>query len=403
MTTGLTALIRQPLWRRWTAASLLGRLPMTMSLLALILVGERATGSLAIGAQLAGVATATAGLAAPLRGRQLDRAGLRVGLRRAAVLTGCVLSAIAVAVQVDVATPLLYLLAAVLGGSFSALSGGFRALLVPVVSADDLPRANTLEAVFIEVAFVAGPSLAGLLAIVVGPVGVLLVMAMTAFASAAITGGLPDVAPSVDRATAPPWRTRGAPPIYLLALLVGACVGLLESALPARAEELGLSAAAAGPLLALTAAGSAVGGLFAAARRNQREHQVRWAVGLLVALGALLAGLAWTSAVLPLCVMLFVVGAPIAPLNALAALRLQDAISLARLGEGFAMFTAAIMVGAGIGQSITGQLLDVVGAQALLAGAAVVPLVAAAAIGIAVRRPQRPAPEVEPSPGWRRD
>ncbi|MPZ72207.1 MAG: hypothetical protein GEU74_03100 [Nitriliruptorales bacterium] len=389
MTTGLGALVQQPLWRRWAAASFLGRLPMTMTLLALILVGREATGSLAIGAQLAGVATATAGLAAPLRGRQLDQAGLRDGLRRAAFTTAGVLLVIAGAVHVSVPTVLLYVLAALLGGSFSALSGGFRALLVPVVSADDLPRANTLEAVFIEVAFVAGPSLAGIFALVVGPVGVLVLMAAAAVGSGIITGRLPSMTPHVGAAPAAPWRSRGAPPVYALALLIGACLGLLESALPARAEELGMAAAAAGPLLALTAAGSAVGGLFAATRRDQRHHQIRVAVALLVALGVLLVGLALADAVLPLGIMLFVVGAPIAPLNAVAALRLQDRISPARLGEGFAVFTAAIMVGAGIGQSITGQLLDTVGPQVLLVGSAAVPVVGAMVVSMAMLHRRR--------------
>ena len=98
MSTGLGALVRQPLWRRWTVAALLGRLPLTMNLLALVLVGERVSGSLAIGAQLAGVATITAGIAAPLRGRQLDRGGLRTGLRNAALLTAGVTLVLAAAV-----------------------------------------------------------------------------------------------------------------------------------------------------------------------------------------------------------------------------------------------------------------------------------------------------------------
>nr|MBA2577732.1 hypothetical protein [Euzebyaceae bacterium] len=83
MSTGLRDLARQRLWRRWTLASFLARLPGTMTLLALVLAGEEATGSLAVGAQLAGVATVVAGVAAPWRGRRLDRAELRGGLQRA--------------------------------------------------------------------------------------------------------------------------------------------------------------------------------------------------------------------------------------------------------------------------------------------------------------------------------
>ena len=397
MTTGLGALVRQPLWRRWTAASLLGRLPMTMTLLALVLVGKEVSGSVAVGAQLAGVATITAGLAAPLRGRQLDRGGLRRGLQRAAATTGVVLLGEAAAAVLGAPLAVFYVLAALQGIALAALSGGFRALLVPVVPPEDLPRANTLEAVFIEVAFVAGPSIAGVLALLVGPVGVLLAMAAAAFGSMLLTGGLPDVEPGLHDVAAAPWRTPGAAPVYLLAFAMGMSLGLLESAVPARAEALGMTAASAGPLLALVAVGSAIGGLFAAARRDHRRHQIRVAVALLFALGLLNLAVSAAGAIVPLGIALLLLGAPIAPLNALGAMRLQDTVPPTRLGEGFALYTAMILVGAGIGQSITGQALDDVGAQALLAGAAVIPAAAAVAITAMVLRGRRTTPLGRPA------
>ena len=386
----MSTLVRQPLWRRWTLASFFGRLPMTMTLLALVLVGDRVSGSLAVGAQLAGVATLTAGLSAPLRGRQLDRGGLREGLRNAGLLTAAVLLAQVVAVVASWPLAILYVLAAAEGVALAAMSGGYRALLVPVVSAEDLPRANTLEAVFIEVAFVAGPSLAGVLALLVGPVGVLVAMAAFAACSAALVMTLPAVPGGRDVEGAAPWRVPGAGAVYLLALVMGVTVGLLESALPARAEDLGMAAAAAGPLLALTAAGNAVGGLLAAVRHDHRRHQVRVGVALLVSFGLLLAALAASGNTLLLAVALFAAGVPIAPLNALGSLRLQDRLPARRLGEGFAVYTAMILVGAGIGNSTTGQLLDRVGAQALLFGCAIAPVIAAAGVTLVMlRRPQR--------------
>lgn len=391
MTTGLGDLVRQPLWRRWTITAFLGRLPMTMTLLALVLVGKEVSGSLAVGAQLAGVATVTAGIAAPLRGRQLDRGGLRVGLQRAAALTGVVLLAEAAAAVAGAPLAAFYVLAALQGIALAALSGGFRALLVPVVPPEHLARANTLEAVFIEVAFVAGPSIAGVVALLVGPVGVLLVMAAASFGSAFLTGGLPDVEPGEHGLAAAPWRAPGARPVYLLAFAMGMSLGLLESAVPARAEALGLTAASAGPLLALVAVGSAVGGLFAAVRRDHRRHQVRIAVALLFTLGLLNLAASAAPAVVPLTVALFLLGAPIAPLNALGAMRLQDVVPPTRLGEGFALYTAMILVGAGLGQSITGQALDNLGAQALLAAAGAVPAAAALAITVVVLRGRRAA------------
>lgn len=389
MFSSLRALAVQPLWRRWVLAALLGRLPLTMTLLALVLVGERVTGSLAVGAQLAGVATVTAGIAAPLRGRQLDRGGLRNGLRNAALVTAAVLVAQAAAVLAGVPLIVLYILAAALGAAFAALSGGFRALLIPIVAADDLQRANVVEAVLIEIAFIAGPSLAGILALLVGPVGVLLAMAAAAVTSALLIRTLPDVPGGIATGSIAPWRVPAAAPAYLLALSMGVAVGLLESALPSRATQLGMAAASAGPLLALTSAGSAVGGLVAVARRDHRHHQVRVAVALLLVFGAMALGLAATSTVLGAGLWLFALGLPIAPLNALGTLRIQDALPPSRLGEGFALYTAMILVGAGIGQSITGQLLGDFGPQTLLAGAGGLPAVAAVLVTVVVLRGRR--------------
>ena len=389
MSTGVGALVRQPLWRRWMVAALLGRLPITMTLLALVLVGERVSGSLAVGAQLAGVATVTAGIAAPLRGRQLDRGGLRNGLRNAALLTAAVLVGQAAAVLAGVPLPVYYVLAAAQGASFAALSGGFRALLVPVVAPEHLQRANVLESVLVEIAFIAGPSLAGILALLVGSVGVLLAMAAAAVTSALLVMTLPDVPGGVEAGSIAPWRVPAAAPAYLLALSMGVAVGLLEAALPPRATELGLAAATAGPLLALTSGGSALGGLAAAARRDHRRHQARVAVVLLVVFGALVIGLAATSSVIGAGIWLFALGVPIAPLNALGTLRIQDSLAPSRLGEGFALYTSMILVGAGIGQSLTGQLLDDVGPQVLLAGGGGISLAAALVVVAAVTRGKR--------------
>ncbi|HEY8340013.1 MAG TPA: hypothetical protein VIK95_09105, partial [Egibacteraceae bacterium] len=89
----LRALVAQPLWRRWTLAAFLARLPTTMTLLALVLAGEQATGSIAIGSLLAGVATFTSGFAAPWRGRALDRREIRGGLQRASLAAAAAFTA----------------------------------------------------------------------------------------------------------------------------------------------------------------------------------------------------------------------------------------------------------------------------------------------------------------------
>lgn len=378
----LRRLARQPLWRRWTLASFLARLPNTMSLLALVLVGEAVTGSVAVGAQLAGVATVVTGLAAPLRGRWLDRGELRSGLQRHSLLAAAVLAAEGAAVLAGAPLVVLFALAVGHGFAFAALSGGYRALLGAVVPGQDLERANTLEAVFIEVAFVAGPALAGLLALVLHPGGVLLVMAASAAASAVVTRGLPACETAFDPTAAAPWRAPGVRPVFLLALGLGLAVGLFEASLPARATELGMVAASAGWMLALVSAGSGLGGLVAVSR-DTRHGSVRVEAALLLAaIGVLWVPVGLLGSVPLLAVALFAAGLPIAPLNALGALTLQLRLPRGRLAEGFALYTAAIMLGAGLGHSVAGQLLDVVGARPLLLASAALPLVFAGVVAV---------------------
>lgn len=395
-TTGLRGLIRQPLWRRWTLASFLARLPTTMTLLALILVGEELSGSTAVGAQLSGVAIASTGLASQWRGRRLDRFELRRGLQRACLATSAVMACIAVAFALEAPLPVLFALAVAQGLAFAAVSGGYRALLVPCVPAADLPRANAMEAVFVEVAFVAGPALAGVLAYVIGPLGVLIAMSASVLGSAVVARGLPTLDPPAERPPAAPWRAPGALPVYLLCLAVGICLGIFESAIPARAGDLGMQTASAGFLLTLVAAGSGVGGVASTMLRDPLGRSRLRAIGLLVAFGALLLPTALLGSVPLLVVALFLCGVPIAPLNALAALLLQHAVPPGRQAEGFAVFVAAILLGAGIGQSITGQLLDDLGAQTLLLIAAVAPVVTALTLvgpGMTRRFLPGPAPD----------
>ena len=381
----LRALVAQPLWRRWTLAAFLARLPTTMTLLALVLAGERATGSIAIGSLLAGVATFTSGFAAPWRGRSLDRREIRGGLQRACLAAAAAFAAQGVALAAGAPVALLFVLAFVQGIAFAAISGGFRALLPAVVPREELARANALEAVFVEVAFVSGPAVAGIIALLAGPVGVLFAMAASVAGAALVARGLPPLHPVGGAAAPAPWRASGAPPVYLLALAMGVTVGMLESAVPARMDELGLASASAGFFLALVAAGSAAGGIIASLRGRGAEQARRRAALLLGAFALLLAPTAFTGSLLGLAIALFVTGVPIAPLNALGAMVLQDAIPAGRQAEGFAVFIAAIMVGAGAGQGLTGAVLGVLGAQGVLLAAAAVPLAAAIAVVVAPR------------------
>lgn len=385
----LRRLARTPMFRRWAIANLFARLPLTMNLLALVLVGEHLSGSLAVGAQLAGAATLAAGLSAQWRGRSLDRVELRSGLRRHLLTSAAVTAVLTAAVIAGLPVWAIAVLAVAEGMAFAAVLGGFRALLVPAVEREDLEAANALDAVFVEVAFVAGPALAGALALLVGAQGVLVIMTVAMVVAAGLVGRLPErpAAPPERRTARPPWAIEGMTSTYALALGAGVMLGSLEASIPARLQELGRDPALAGPLLALTAAGSGLAGVVASVQRGALAR-VRWQAAVLFSLlGALYVVPAAATGVLGLAIGLFVLGVPIAPLNALGSLVVQDLVPEDRQAEGFALFTAVILIGAGLGQALSGQLLPVLGPQGVFVADAALGLsLGALVLATAVRR-----------------
>lgn len=359
---------RRPLWARWALASLLARLSDSMSLVAFLFVGQRAAGSLGVGAVLAGVATLVAGLAGPVRARRAAERGDLVGaLRRACWSSSAVLLACMALITAQAPVWALYAVTAVLGLARAAVPGGLRALLLAVVPPRSVSRATVLDAVGIEVAFITGPALAGLVISFTGVLPVLLVMAAATAAAGVLVPTPPEDA--VPRAGPGVPAVAGIRGLLAGALLAGAGLGLFESAVPARLDSLGHAASWTGVLLGLLAAGSASGGLLLAVVPTVPSGGRRAAAVLALALGILFIPAAATRPLLPLAAFLFLAGLPMTPLHAIGARTLQQHVPPARHAEGFALFFAAITVGAGIGQMVTGALLAVVPPDRLLLAA----------------------------------
>ena len=372
----LRALWRQPSWRWWAVASTLGRLLGTMAVLAYVLVGEAIYHSIPLGAMLAGATVVSSGVAAPVLGRRLDRAGLRTGLRWCLSLSAIALAAQFAAVAVGAPPWVIFPLAILQGIVYGPVGGAYRALLVAAVPPDDLPRANTVDAVLTEVGFLAGPALAGMAAAVGGPLALVGLMLGTVTVAAIVTLRLEPVERALPGAV-DPWRQATARYVYAVCLAIGISLGLLESSVAARSVELGLSAPTAGPLFALVALGSGAAGFAVSILPDQRGRVLHRALLALSGLGAALVLAAMAPTPLLLAGTMVLVGIPIAPLNAMGAQRLQDTLDRRQLGEGFSLYSALILIGAGTGNLLTGQLLEAVGAQWLLVLSAGAPLTVA--------------------------
>lgn len=360
----------QRLWPRWALATLLVRLSDSMSLVVFLFVGHRIAGSLGAGAVLAGVLTLIAGLAGPLRARRAERDDLVAALSRACWTYSVLLLACVGMITVRAPLWTYYVLMTALGIARAPLPGGLRALLVAVVPQRQLSRATVLDVVGIEVAFVAGPAVASLVFSLGGVLPVLLLMAAATAAAGVLLTALPRMSPP------PPGRglpaLAGIRGLLTVTLVAGAALGMFESAIPARVDSLGYAPGWAGILLGLLAAGSAMGGVVVALVPRVLSNDRRTAGMLSITLGVLFFLGVIARSIVPLAALVFVAGLPMTPLHAIGIRTLQRRVPLPRQAEGFALFFAALIVGAGIGQLVTGLLLTAVPPHQLLTAAAAV-------------------------------
>ena len=395
------ALAAVPAWRWWVVGSFLARMPITMVVIALVLSGKR-FGSYGLGAALAGLYMGSAGAGALWRGRALDRRELRRGIvGELVVLTG---GLAAVATLVQVRAPLALLVVAILVSSVasSAVMAGYRSFLREVVSDTLLRPAFALDAVLVEVGFVTGPALAGGLALLVGPVGVLWAMAFSSLVAAGVAAvRLPERPPAapVPGGSPPPWADRFVLANYVVTFAVGISVGLLEAGFAPLAEVLGAEGGVGGICSAAYALGSGVGGLVLATRLSSRSDHGRRALIFAAAVALLMVPVAVAPSLPVLLGLLFVGGLPFAPANAAASSHLQARVHPARVTEGFALTTTAVLLGVGVGSGLASVLLAADGSPRLLyVLAAAPPLLAVAAVTLWSTRNLRPAgAPVEPS------
>jgi MFS family permease len=269
--------------KRLLVSSLVGRLPLGMSLAVLLLVHDR-TGSFAD----AGVVVAAFGLASsavgPLLGRAVDALGQTKVLLAASATHGVLLTALVVATHEHASVPLLTALGAAAGACIPPIAPCLRTLW-PEIAPDDEAResAFALDATVQEVIWTAGPLLVGGLVALVSPTAAVLAMAVVT-----VTGTAWFASSPLSRQWAPHGEAhRGLGVIKAGGMLVvlaasfgsGMSMGTLEVGLPGLAEELDRPGAS-GALLALASLGSLIGGLSYGARRWRSPLTTRYAITL---------------------------------------------------------------------------------------------------------------------------
>ena len=370
-------LLAHPDFKSVLVASIVGRLPIGITGLSILLLAQAATESFVSGG--AAAAAYVVGLAcfAPLLGRVIDRSGPRGVLAWCACAFPASLGALVAAVHLQPANTFLALACAfAAGANFPPITVCMRTFFRRRLAEESLlATAYSLEAVLIETIFIAGPvlvaffvayasaSAAVLFAALCGIAGTLLFLRSAALRTWQTETRARD-------SFFGPLAERGFLPLFLVVLGYSGSFGLVEIGVTAYAAEAG-NPALAGILLGLMSVGSAVGGL-AYGSRSWRLALPRqfaatlWLLGIGVALLAIPMN-AWLFAVV--CIAAGIVMAPTLTIQSMLVARIA---SPEHLTEAFTWSSTGLLAGVGLGMAVGGWLVEFWGSTAaFVAGAAV--------------------------------
>ena len=351
------AVLRVRGMRPLVVASLVGRLPIGMTPLGVILLLRADGRSYALAGLVDGADVLGVAIAQPVLGRMVDRLGLRRVLVPSALVFALAAVALAVAGSRGASVYVLIPLALLAGMSLPPVGASMRALWPALVTAPELRgAAYTLDAILQEVTFIVGPPLVAALAAAASPRVALYVVALLALVGVGAFSLLASREPAREgRRGARALDSIGARLVLSLSLLLGASFGAEEIAMPAFAEHHG-ARSAAGALLAALALGSLLGGVIFGTRTTEQTAVRRLGRGLLLC-GLAVLPLFAAPSIAAMAALMLLAGLPIAPSFA-AQYLLLDALAVPGAAtETFAWNTTAIFAGAAVGNALGGALV----------------------------------------------
>lgn len=391
---GYGSLLRTPGAGAFTAAGLLGRMPISMLGIGTVLLVEDRRGSYA----LAGIVSAAyaLGLAAlgPLGSRLVDRRGQRLVLP--AALAGTAAAVVALVLLAGSQAPAwsLVAVAAVTSLAPAQLGSCVRArwscTLGRLGREGEVQRAYAWEAVVDEMVFVLGPLLVVTGALVDPAVGLGLALLLCVGGTGwlvAQRGTEPPVLPLQGRRGRSALRAPGMPVLVLSLVFVGVLFGTVEVGMVAFAQERG-STSGSGLLLALVAGGSALAGLAYGALHWVSPLPRRYVLSLL-GLAAGLVPLLLAPTVLLMAPAALLAGIAISPTLIAAFAFVDELVPAPARTEGFSWLNSGLGLGVAGGFALSGAVADAAGARTALLvalGAAVAAATTALLGGRALRQ-----------------
>jgi MFS family permease len=361
------SLLRIPHARAFVLAGFVARLSISMRALGAVLMVSELTGSYGLAGAVAAAALLGEAVAAPRLGRLVDR----YGQRRALLISLAVHSAgtLALVISAQLSPPNWMLLAtATLSGAAALQVGSLvRARWSALVGGSPaLETAFALESTLDELIFVMGPALVTALALGVAPgAGLLGALVLTIVGSLALAlqrRTEPTPAGRRDRSEGSAIGNQGLRVLVATFVAAGAIFGTLDVAMVAFAGQVG-SPGAAGPLLALVAAGSLFAGLAYGMRGWRWPLDKRFVASVVVLWGGTIP-LTLAPSVSLMAPASILAGVAIAPTLIAGFTLVQRLVTSGELTEGLNWTITALGTGAAIGAWTAGLIADSAGGRA---------------------------------------
>jgi len=366
---------------RFSAAGIIGRMPMSMFGLGTVLLISASTGKYGVAGAVSASGSLAYAFSSPLIARLADSRGQRPVLLVLLAVFATASAALIAAVLLKAPTWVFFAPGAIAGGSMPSLGAMVRVRWsVLLAGTPRLHAAFSFESVADELCFVVGPAAVTLLATEVFPaagvgVSALLCLAGTLwFAAERSTepvlarGDDPPDPPAHRRALrrpVPPRRGAAAPGLFVLVplyLLLGAMFVSIDLSTVSFAQHFGHKPLA-GLILGTYALGSATGGFWYGSRQWRSPVQNRFAVTLtLTVLGV---ATFWAQPnLISLTACIYLCGLTIAPTLIAGFSLLEAQARPGRSTEALSWLSSGIGVGLAVGSSVVGFILDAHGPRA---------------------------------------
>ena len=382
---------------RFSAAGVIGRMPMSMFGLGTVLLISAATGKYGVAGAVSAVGSLGYAFSAPQVARLVDSRGQRRVLLPLLAVFSVATAALIAAVELQLPTWAFFVPGAIAGGAMPSLGTMVRARWSALLAGSPrLHAAFSFESVADELCFVIGPAAVTLLATEVFPAAGVGVAALLCLGGTIWFAAERSTEPVVTRAAGPAARNRhvhgaAAPGLFVLApvyFLLGAMFVSIDLSTVSFAQHFGHKPLA-GLILGTYALGSATGGLWYGARQWRAPVETRFAVALTLTVLGVATFWAQPNLVTLTC-GIYLCGLTIAPTLIAGFSLLEAQAKPGRRTEAMSWLSSGIGVGVAAGASVTGFILDAHGPRVGYAFAAACGAASAATCLLGLRRLRSP-------------